>query len=104
MKVYINHDILETGHSYACHIDFKEAFDSVSGNKLEQKLYRMKMRGPFLRSIIALLRGTRVIVRHDRTNSEFFTTTRGIPQGDWLTPILLDLFFANSTEILLKQR
>ena len=103
LKGYINHDILEAGHSYACFVDFKQAFDSVSRNKLAHKLYRMKIRGPFLRSIIAILRGTRVAVRQDRTNSEFFTTTKGIPQGDRLSPILFALFIADLSEILLKQ-
>ena len=90
------------GRAYVCFVDFAKAFDSISRDLLLQKLYSFGVKSRVFNSICALLEKiTLSVVVGDRLTTPIFST-RGVPQGDNLSPLLFTTFIADLTAALEK--
>ena len=78
---------------YACFIDFKQAFDSVSREQLWHRLLEIGLcQGPFLDAIKSLYSSTEFSVKIGQSHSrDTYSTTRGVKQGCPLSPLLFGL-------------
>nr|VZI35325.1 unnamed protein product [Spirometra erinaceieuropaei] len=77
---------------HVAYIDFKKAFDSVSHQRLLNKLSRIGVRGKLLKWIENFLVGRSQTVRLGGQHSAEVTVTNGVPQGSVLGPILFLIY------------
>ena len=77
------------GHHYVLFIDFTKAFDNVNRELLLEKLKTLYgVRGRLLGSIADTLRGNRLHVTDGFTQTEGILQSKGVQQGDCLSPTL----------------
>jgi hypothetical protein len=78
---------------YACFIDFRKAFDSIWHDALFLKLQRLGIGGPFYNVITNMYKKVTSVVKYSKTElSNPFSISRGVKQGDVLSPILFNSF------------
>jgi hypothetical protein len=80
---------------FACFVDFKKAFDSVSHAGLLCKLLRKGIDGQFYNTVKSMYSKSMLQVRCDLNTSQEFPTRKGIRQGDNLSPNLFKIFLAD---------
>jgi hypothetical protein len=83
---------IDKGKLHVCFIDFKKAYDSVWRQALLYKLLKQNIRGLLYYQIKALYDKVLVCVKQNDQLSKFFTSNRGVKQGEVLSPILFNLF------------
>ena len=83
------------------YIDFTKCFDMIPRDLLISKIVRLhKIRGKLLRVIYELLRYNAIRVFDGVSHSEDVLQTRGVQQGDSLSPLLFLLFVSDLPRIL----
>ena len=75
-------------------LDMSKAFDSIDREILLEDLNKILDADEL--HIKILIKDVTLIVRNGKTFGTAFNTTKGIPQGDSLSPILFTLYLANS--------
>jgi hypothetical protein len=97
------HDAVHSGNSgFIFKLDYEKAYDRVDRDFL---LRVMRLRGfspKWMRIIEGLLHNGSVGVRINDCNSNFFLTSRGVRQGDPISPILFNFMADVFTKILYK--
>ena len=69
-------------------VDFSKAFDSVNRGKMEQILIAYGVPKETVNAIMMLYKNTEAMVRSPDGDTEFFSITAGVLQGDTLAPYL----------------
>ena len=77
---------------YACFVDFKKAFDSVIHPGLKLKLKELNISGKFYDVIKNMYSKSKLCVKLGDTHTKFFTSGKGVRQGDVLSPNLFKIF------------
>ena len=93
----------QNGNCLALFIDFKQAFPSVNQQKLWSKLASTEISTKFIRILDSLYRNAEMKVRTSQGTSEPVKITKGVLQGEVLSPILFSLFIADLEEFLIKR-
>jgi len=83
---------LQKQSTFLCFIDFSKAFDAINRTCLFTKLYRMGIRGKFLRTVVRMYTNTNACVKINGHLTDPFETTSGVRQGDCLSPTLFSLY------------
>ena len=78
--------------TYACFVDFRKAFDSVTRELLWQKMAANGINGKYLDCIQALCTNMTSSVRINDDFSPPFSINRGVKQGCPLSPTLFNIF------------
>ena len=81
------------GPLYACFVDLKQAFDSISRDELWHRLRQVGVvEGPFLAALKSLYASTQFTVKiGDKHSTTPFTTQKGVKQGCPLSPLLFGI-------------
>lgn len=89
--------------AYGLLVDFKRAFDSVSHQKLWQKLHHLKVSTKLIKILISLYDKACIQVKLGNQFSNKFKVTEGVLQGESLSPLLFILFIADFETFLRNQ-
>ena len=73
-------------------IDYKKAFDTVPHNKMFQKLDHMGVYGKFIRTVAKIYHHATVTINVNNDFTEKINVTKGVLQGDPLSPLLYALY------------
>lgn len=77
---------------YVAFIDFEKAFDSISRHLLWPVLKKNEIKGKLYRCIVSMYIDVKARIRSGSKLSDVIKCTRGVKQGDALSPILFSLF------------
>ena len=91
------------GKLYAAFIDFKSAFPSVSHQLLWEKLYHMGLSSKIINILKDLYRNAAVRVRGCEGMTDSIKISKGVLQGETLSPLLFSLFIADLESFLLSK-
>ena len=86
------------GKIYACFVDLKKAFDSVWRTALLYKLCNMGVGKTFYRVIKQQYINTKSSLKYKEYISDYFHISRGVKQGDSLSPTLFNIFINDITK------
>jgi hypothetical protein len=92
----------KNGHC-ALKLDMKKAYDRIVWNYLEAIMKKLGFSSNFVETIMCGVRSVTFSVLFNGAKTEYFTPTRGIRQGDPISPYLL-LLAAKGLSCLLKMR
>ena len=85
---------------YICFLDLSKAFDSVPLNNLKSKLHAILPEGSLLSLIINLIENKNYRVLYNGEETELYTLTEGVPQGDSMSPTLFCLYINDMVDTL----
>ena len=85
---------------YTAFVDFKQAFDLVDQDLLWSKLYQVGLSSRLIAVLRSLYSQAGVRVRGDGCRSELVGITKGVLQGDSLSPLLFSLFINDLAEYM----
>lgn len=88
---------------YALFIDFKKAFDSVSHELLWQELFSKGVSSKIIRIIRNLYKNANIIIDGQSGDERLTSITKGVLQGDCLSPTLYILFTSGLENYLLSR-
>ena len=88
---------------YACFVDYAKAFDTISRSALWSKLLQCGIHGKILNVIKNMYTDIKSCVYSNGNKSEYFTSLRGVRQGENLSPLLFSLFVNDLEDFLLKK-
>jgi hypothetical protein len=80
------------GKLYACFVDFRKAYDLVHRDLLLRCLTDLGVRGKMLGALASMYWRAPMTVKNGATLGATFNSTRGVKQGDPLSPLLFGLF------------
>lgn len=81
-------------------IDYKKAFDTVPHDKMFQKLDYMGINGKAMRTISKIYCNASISIELDNDKSEKIKVTKGVLQGDVLSPLLYNLYTSDLGKFL----
>ena len=90
----------EKRRTYACFVDFTQAFPSTDRSKLFVKLQLLGFPFAFCELLAHILNHLKTYVSSGPTLATPFKATNGLPQGDPISPILFNLFASDITDFL----
>jgi len=79
-------------HLFVCFVDFRKAYDSVRRDLLMKCLVDMGLHGNILSTIMHMYWQAPMVTKVGRSLGDAFDTTRGVKQGDPLSPLLFGVF------------
>ena len=85
---------------FACFIDFRRAFDTLSHRIMWQKLSQTGISAQFINIVSSVYRDASFSVAVGAEQSKHYSVNQGILQGDVLSPTLFSLFVADLEEFL----
>lgn len=88
---------------YAAFIDFKKAFDSVNHQILFSKLFSLGISTKFIKVVVEFFAHASVKVKTHTGVTNAMKVTRGVLQGDVLSPLLFSLFISDF-EVFCRKR
>ena len=101
LRSYVTENLKCKTPVYAVFIDFRKAFDMVPRDALLKKLYVLHgIRGRVLRIVASILQYNLIRIFDNISYSEEILQTRGVQQGDSLSPLLFILFTSDLPCIL----
>lgn len=80
-------------HLFACFVDFRKAYDTVRRDLLMQCLADIGLHDHMLRAICSIYWQPTMITKVGSQYGHPFVCTRGVKQGDPLSPLLFGIFF-----------
>jgi len=80
-------------HLFICFVDFRKAYDMVRRDLLMECLAGMGLHERMLSAICAMYWKPTLAVKIGNSLSQPFESTRGVKQGDPLSPLLFGVFF-----------
>ena len=81
------------GHQlFACFVDFKKAYDLVRRDLLMRCLADIGLRGNILTAIVSMYWNAPMVTKMAGNVGQPFDSTRGVKQGDPLSPLLFGIF------------
>lgn len=83
-------------------IDFEKAYDRVNWNFLEQVMMGKGFPVQWISWVMSTVKGGKVCINFNGERSHFFSTHRGLRQGDPLSPLLFNLV-ANALGVMLQK-
>lgn len=86
---------INKNHLFAIVVDYKKAFDTVPHNKLFQKLNSLGINGKFIRTIAKMYDRANISLNLKNELSEKIAITKGVLQGDVLSPVFYALYTAD---------
>ena len=92
----------EKKDTFACFVDFKEAFDSIPREKLWSKLNNIGINGLFLSSIHRLYSNTQNAECIENGTTDWFQVNTGVKQGCVLSPTLFNIYI-NDPPVSLRE-
>jgi hypothetical protein len=79
-------------HLFVCFVDFRKAYDSVRRDLLMKCLVDMGLHGSMLSTIMHMYWHAPMVTKVGQHLGKSFDTTRGVKQGDPLSPLLFGVF------------
>lgn len=94
--VVVLHEVLHElriskGRGLILKIDFEKAYDRVRWDFLEQVMVGKKFLGKWIGWVMNTIKGGQVCINVNGERSKYFSTFRGLRQGDPLSPLLFNL-------------
>lgn len=89
---------------FCCFVDFSKAFDSVWRIGLWRKLINTHVNGKFLRVLQNMYLDIKSCVTIRGDDSPFFSSNRGVRQGDNISPVMFSLFLNDLEDHLISDR
>jgi len=80
-------------HLFVCFVDFRKAYDMVRRDLLMECLADMGLHGHMLEALCSMYWCPTLCVKFGQQLGEPFESTRGVKQGDPLSPLLFGVFF-----------
>lgn len=80
------------GSVFAAFIDFEKAFDGINREYLLYKIYNSGINGKLYWAIKSLYRNNEVCVKVNEYFTDWFNSSRGVRQGDTLSPMLFAVY------------
>jgi hypothetical protein len=77
---------------YTSFVHFAKAFDTIDRNSMLSKFYKKGIGEKFYNLIKHMYSNTKFCCKGESILSEPFVATRGVRQGDHLSPTLFDIF------------
>ena len=93
----------ERGKVYALFVDFSKAFDSVSHNLLWHKLSKKGISSKIINILKDLYSKANMVVKNDYGISFPVKITKGVLQGEILSPILFAIFIADLENFFMEK-
>ena len=85
---------------YCAFLDLEKAFDKINRTFLWQKLLNMNLDGKLLTVIKNMYAAAKSCVMVDDNYTDFFSVSRGVRQGDSLSPVLFAMFLNDMKEFI----
>lgn len=87
---------------YATFVDFRKAFDSVEHDILFAKLFKYGISGKIIRVLKCIYDNAKISSRIFNQNTSFFNVSKGVLQGEPISPLLFSLFLNDLEELMIK--
>ena len=88
---------------YAAFIDYKKAFDSIDRTALWSKLLHYGIEGKIYNIIQNLYVDAKSCIRVNNEISEYFSTCRGVRQGENLSPLLFSIYLNDLADYIREE-
>lgn len=84
-------------------VDYKKAFDTVPHDKLFQKLDHLGINGKFMRIVAKMYDQAKLTINVNDQLSESIKVTKGVLQGDVLSPLLYTLYTSDMRSFFVEK-
>ncbi len=93
LKHLIDKHRLNGSHLFVCFVDFRKAYDLVRRDLLMRCLREIGLHGSMLETIVSMYWDAPMATKLGGQVGQPFASTRGVKQGDPLSPLLFGIFF-----------
>ena len=101
LKAIINKYVHDgKGKLYACFVDFRKAFDSLSHQKLFLKMRKNGLNGNILKLLQNIYKNSECSVKLNGKLTQFFKYEKGVIQGNPISPILFNIYVNDLFDVL----
>jgi len=102
LKTIIDKYLHKKDKIYACFVDFKKAFDTVTRPAIYLKLLNMNIGGLFYKLIKDMYSKSNICIKLGQYMTELFSSSVGVKQDDVLTPNLFKIFINDLPDYMLN--